>query len=150
MSAEPFDFVNRANAEYIDQLHDQYLKDPRSVPEQWRAFFAGFEVGLQRSTDEGARPALPTGPLNMGVFDLVHSYRELGHFVARLDPLGHDRPTHPLLDLNQFNISPADLDSTVGPASFLGPTDGTLRDLIEKLRATYCRTLGVEFTDISD
>ncbi len=149
-SSEPFDFVNRANAEYIDQLHDQYLKDPRSVPEQWRAFFAGFEVGLERSSADGARPALPTGPLNMGVFDLVHSYRELGHFVAHLDPLGHDRPNHPLLDLSNFGMTHADLDRQVGRGGFLGETDGTLRDLIEKLRMTYCRTLGVEFIGISD
>jgi 2-oxoglutarate dehydrogenase E1 component len=150
MSSEPFDFVNRANAEYIDQLHDQYLKDPRSVPEQWRAFFAGFEVGIERSTTDGARPTLPTGPLNMGVFDLVHSYRELGHFVARLDPLGHDRPNHPLLDLSNFGMTHADLDREVGKGGFMGETDGTLRNLIEKLRLTYCRTLGVEFIGISD
>ena len=150
MSSEPFDFVNRANAEYIDQLHEQYLKDPRSVPEQWRAFFAGFEVGLERSSADGARPALPTGPLNMGVFDLVHSYRELGHFVAHLDPLGHDRPNHPLLDLANFGMTSADLDRQVGKGGFGGETDGSLRDLIEKLRATYCRSLGVEFINISD
>ena len=76
-----FDFVNRANAEYIDQMFAQYQRDPRSVPEAWRAFFAGFEVGVQRA--EGDRPALPTAPLNLGVYDMVHSYRELGHFVAR-------------------------------------------------------------------
>jgi 2-oxoglutarate dehydrogenase E1 component len=150
MSSEPFDFVNRANAEYIDQLHEQYLKDPRSVPEQWRAFFAGFEVGIERSSTDGARPVLPTGPLNMGVFDLVHSYRELGHFVARLDPLGHDRPNHPLLDLSNFGMTHADLDRQVGTGGFHGQTDGTLRDLIEKLRLTYCRTIGVEFIGISD
>src|SRR5204862_5226595 len=37
-----------------------------------------------------------------------------------------------------------------GSGGFLGKTDGTLRDLIEKLRLTYCGTLGVEYIDISD
>ena len=149
--SERLDFVNRANADYIERLYEQYQRDPRSLDEFWQAYFAGFETaggrGFHPATGaEGERPRA----LTLGVHNLVHSYRELGHFVARLDPLGHDRPTHPLLDLSQFNISPQDLDSHVGPASFAGPTDGTLRDLIEKLRATYCRTLGVEFTDISD
>jgi 2-oxoglutarate dehydrogenase E1 component len=44
----------------------------------------------------------------------------------------------------------ADLDREVGSGGFNGRTDGTLRDLIEKLRLTYCRTLGVEFIGISD
>jgi 2-oxoglutarate dehydrogenase complex dehydrogenase (E1) component-like enzyme len=28
---ELFDFVNRANADYIDRLYQQYQKDPRST-----------------------------------------------------------------------------------------------------------------------
>ena len=55
---EPFDFVNRANADYIDRLHEQNLRDPRSVPEHWRAFFAGFDLGLARS-DTGTAGAAP-------------------------------------------------------------------------------------------
>ncbi|HSW51013.1 MAG TPA: 2-oxoglutarate dehydrogenase E1 component, partial [Bryobacteraceae bacterium] len=77
-------------------------------------------------------------------------YRELGHFVANLDPLGHNRPHLPLLDLGEFHISEADLDRQVGPSGFYGKTDGTLRDLIDKLRATYCRTIGVEYMYVSD
>ncbi|MCS7034083.1 MAG: 2-oxoglutarate dehydrogenase E1 component [Phycisphaerae bacterium] len=150
-----FDFVNRANAEYIEQLHEQYQRDPRSVPENWQAFFSGFELGLARSASGVAAlaaGALPTDPpLSMGVFDIVHSYRELGHFVANLDPLGLvKRDFHPLLQLHNFGMTEADLNRTVGPASFLGKTDGTLRDLIEKLRITYCGTLGVEFTGIDN
>jgi 2-oxoglutarate dehydrogenase E1 component len=149
--SERLDFVNRANADYIERLYEQYQRDPRSLDEFWQAYFAGFETaggrGFVPATGaEGEKPRA----LTLGVHNLVHSYRELGHFVARLDPLGHDRPSHPLLDLSQFNISHQDLDSHVGPAGFKGPTNGTLRDLVEKLRDTYCRTIGVEFTDISD
>ena len=158
---DTFDFVNRANADYIDRIYQQYQKDPRSVDEHWRAFFAGFDLGLDRSA--GATPAgggipgegLPEANAEVvnsaiGLFDMVHSYRELGHFVAKLDPLGHDRPNHPLLELSNFGIKPAMLDRPVGGGGFVGWTAGSLRDLIEKLRATYCRAIGVEFTGISD
>ena len=47
-------------------------------------------------------------------------------------------------------MSPDELDQVVGRADFYGPTNGTIRDLIEKLRDTYCRTIGVEYQDISD
>jgi 2-oxoglutarate dehydrogenase E1 component len=154
---EPFDFVNRANAEYIDRLQEQYLKDPRSVPENWQAFFAGFNLGLTRQPGESTPAASassseeqPQAPRKMGVFDLVHTYREAGHFCAKLDPLGHDRSDHALLHLDNFGMTPADLDHNVGQGSFVGATDGTLRDLIEKLRQTYCGTIGIEFTGISD
>jgi 2-oxoglutarate dehydrogenase E1 component len=140
---QQFDFFHRANADYIEQLYQQYLNDPSSVEEIWQAYFAGFDAAGGKGMHEGA-------PLTMGVHNLVHSYRDLGHFVADLDPLGNPRPPQPLLDLSQFNISESDLNRQVGRADFYGPTDGTLGDLIEKLRDTYCRTIGVEFVNISD
>src|SRR6185503_275198 len=140
-----FDFINRANAEYIDLLFQKYQSDPRSVDAYWRAFFAGFEAGGGRQIGTAAGSVGP-----MSYEDLVHAYRELGHFVANLDPLGHNRPAHPLLELSEFGLTINDLDRQVGSGTFLGQTDGTLRDLIEKLRATYCGTIGVEFMEISD
>jgi 2-oxoglutarate dehydrogenase E1 component len=150
---DQFDFINRANADYIERLQQQYNADPRSVEPHWRAFFAGFEAG---GANKGAAPTAtapaPEGRAALGVdiSDLVHSYRELGHFVAKLDPLGHNRPHHPLLDLSEFGLSLADLDKQVGPSGFFGQTDGTLRDLIEKLRRTYCSSIGFEYMYIAD
>jgi 2-oxoglutarate dehydrogenase E1 component len=138
-----FDFFHRANADYIEQLYQQYQQDPASVDEAWQAYFAGFDAAGGKGMRDGA-------PLTMGVHNLVHTYRDLGHFIADLDPLGQKRPAQPLLDLAQFQMTENDLDRQVGRADFQGVTDGTLRDLIAKLRDTYCRTLGVEFVNISD
>ncbi len=143
---ERFDLINRANADYIDRLYEQYQRDPRSLDEAWQAYFAGFESAGGRGIPSGGQHV----PLTIGVHNLVHTYRELGHFIAHLDPLGHNRPSHPLLELSQFGMSEPDLNRIVGRADFYGPTDGTLRDLIEKLRDTYCRTIGVEYMDIAD
>ena len=92
----------------------------------------------------------PVDTLGVEIADLVHSYRELGHFIANLDPLGHNRTTHPLLELSEFGLKLDDLDRHCGNGGFLGPTDGTVRDLLAKLRQTYCCTLGVQYMDISD
>ena len=149
-------------------MHEQYQRDPRSVPEAWQAFFAGFEFGIARSETTAAvtSPAAAESngshtadehslvddsfPITMGVYDMVHSFRELGHFCAKLDPLGHDRGDHPLLHLDNFGMQESDLDRQVGQGSFLGKTDGTLRDLIDKLKQTYCSTIGVEYIGISE
>jgi len=154
---KPFEIINQANADYIDSLHQKYLTDVDSVDELWRAFFAGFEAGGGRQGmasaafsvgETGAKPTDATAGVE--VKNLVHSYRELGHFIAHLDPLGHERPTQSLLDLDQFGLSNEDLDKRVTQSDFLGQTDGTLRDLLEKLRTTYCGSIGVEFTNMPD
>ncbi len=171
---EPFDIISRANADYIEQLYQQYHADPHSIEPQWRAFFAGFDAGGSRGAPAAPSPGSPdTHPKSSGgdgakrsfkpaagigsaeameitVGDLVHTYRELGHTLAKVDPLGHFRQSHPLLELPEFGLSIDDLDRRVSPGGFVGAFDGTLRDLIEKLRATYCSSIGVEYMTISD
>jgi 2-oxoglutarate dehydrogenase E1 component len=142
----PSDLVNPSNISYLEELLSQYRTNPDALPEQWRTFFAGFELGFLRSD----APADAVS-MHLGIFDLVHSFRELGHHGASLDPLHLvDRGEHPLLNLKNFNIRPEDLDTQVGNGGFRGDTNGTIRDLIDKLRKTYCGSIGVEFTGISN
>ena len=148
-------------AEYIEALYEQYQRDPSTLPEEWQHFFRGFEFGFARSeTASEPEPDQTTlqsieeateGLLVLeGVQALVQAYRQMGHFVARLDPLGYDRRSLPLLDLAEFGLAEEDLDKTVGNGGFLGRTDGTLKGLLSKLKTTYCRSIGVEYMDIPD
>jgi 2-oxoglutarate dehydrogenase E1 component len=141
------DFIQRANGPYIEQLYERYRQDPRSVPEDWARFFAGFE--LAGEFVPGAAPAVAERPA-AGAFGLVLAYREFGHLIARLDPLGENLGDHPLLDLERFGLGERDLDREVDPRPFAGGFRGTLRDLIAALREVYCGTLGVEYVEIPD
>ena len=99
------DFVNRWNLSAIEEQYNRWRRDPDSVPESWRWFFAGFDLGSARATP----PALDARA-QTGVVLLIAAYRDLGHFLAHLDPLGERRTSHPLLELSQFGLSDADLD----------------------------------------
>jgi 2-oxoglutarate dehydrogenase E1 component len=135
------DFILRANADYIEDQHRRWLENPRSVPEDWALFFSGMDFGERRPVAAGATDS---------AYALVHAYREFGHLVARLDPLGSDQPTtHPFLDLFAFGLGESDLDREVA-APFHGEFRGTLRQLIDALRETYCGSIGAEFMDIPD
>src|SRR5262245_11889825 len=105
------DFLDRASAEYLERLYAQYERDPKSVDGQWRAFFAGLEAGSNSAPPALATSgaAVPIDRMAEGAADLVHSYRELGHCLATLDPLGHVAPRpQPLLALAEFGFSEAD------------------------------------------
>ena len=58
---ERFDFVNRANADYIDRLYEQYQRDPRSIDLTWQAYFAGFDYAAGRNGKLSARSAPTPG-----------------------------------------------------------------------------------------
>jgi 2-oxoglutarate dehydrogenase E1 component len=160
-----FDAVALANKDYVAEQYRRYREDPNSVDEQWALFFAGFDLAAD-GNGGGAAPAEPTNgraiaaaprieappaaePV-LGVFDLVHSYRELGHLVAHLNPLADEPAVHPLLEPSEFGFGERDLDRVVDCSVFLGCRTATLRELIARLRATYCRTIGVEYLHIHD
>src|SRR5688572_19516765 len=130
------DEILRANPDYVESLYAEYRRDPASVDERWALIFAGYEWAR-----DGA------GPATAG---LVHAYRELGHLVADLDPLGGSPRTHPLLRLEELGFSEQDLDRVVEWTPVRGGGRGPLRELLRALAETYADTLGVEFLGISD
>ena len=153
----PLDFLQQANAAYIEALYDQFRKDPDSVGRDWQLFFVGLDAASSDAAD-GIPVDVPTraapapGPAaiarrssaytdaesTIGVFDLIHSYRELGHLVANLNPLGNNESSHPLLELAEFGLGDADLERTVKCPSFAACAEAKLSELVLLLRAVYC------------
>jgi 2-oxoglutarate dehydrogenase E1 component len=141
--------ANRGNLELIEENYQRWLDDPSSVDESWQFFFQGYDlgrVGDGRPRDENDPNA---SQAQAAVTRLVDAYREMGHYLANLDPLGLERPQNPhdLFDLAAFRLTEADLDRTFY-TRVADPPYTTLRNLIEILKETYCRTIGVEFMHI--
>src|SRR5262249_10512173 len=129
----------------IEAVAQRWRRDPGWVDASWRYFFEGFELGA-------ARPAGPADcAAQTSVVRLIYAYREIGHFLAHLDPLSPPRGSHPLLELSEFGLSEADLDRTFDTSPFIGlPPRAPLRELLAALRETSCRRIGVEYMHIQD
>jgi 2-oxoglutarate dehydrogenase E1 component len=138
-------FATRWNLAAIEDAYRRWQADPDAVDESWRLFFEGFELG----SSPGAAPAGDRHE-QIGIVRLIDAYRDLGHFVARLDPLSEQRASHPLLELSEFGLDESDLDRTFDTSHFCGLPRATLRELLAALRETYCRTIGVEYMHIQD
>lgn len=132
---------------------------------EWRALFEGFD--LAEGTPFHVECLDPETALKYAaVHSLIHRYRDIGHLLACTDPLSPCIIDHPFLSLESFGLAPADLDrlfylkcgitrtlaecrEPIGTAN--GDSRGvTLRKIIEELRETYCRSIGVEFMHITD
>ncbi|HEY2156509.1 MAG TPA: 2-oxoglutarate dehydrogenase E1 component [Isosphaeraceae bacterium] len=141
--------ASRYNLELIEDQYQRWRDDPKSVDETWQFFFQGYDLG--RTGEGRARGEADTdaSPAQAAVTRLVDAYREVGHYLADLDPLGLTprRESHELLELSAFGLTEADLDRTFY-TRLADPPYTTLRDLIRILRETYCRTIGVEFMHI--
>ncbi len=155
------------NAAFIEDLYEQYLVDPDSVPTTWKSYFDGLkgrEAGdvphsaVMARVQAAARAGHGAGGVDeeaarkqAAVGKLVTAFRSRGHLVASLDPLGMaQKQDAPDLDLPFHGLSPADLDLEFGATTFFGTDRFKLRDLLARLKATYCGSIGAEFMHISD
>ncbi|HEV3383503.1 MAG TPA: 2-oxoglutarate dehydrogenase E1 component [Gemmata sp.] len=139
------------NGEIVDLMFDRWRENPDSVDPTWQAFFAGMQFAGKLDGTPVASPS-PTADMRLqsGVVRLVSWYRQAGHLQATIDPLSEVAPPpSPLLGLEHFGLTAADLDKTVDGSMYFG-IDGPvrLRELIDALTETYCRTIGVEFMHI--
>src|SRR5262249_54047109 len=124
-------FATRWNQGALEDAYQRWRNDPNSVDESWRLFFEGFELGTSRSVTTADACA------QMGIVRLINAYRELGHFIARLDPLSDARLTHPHLELSEFGLRDTDLNRVFDTSPFRGLPQATLRELLGALRETY-------------
>jgi 2-oxoglutarate dehydrogenase E1 component len=142
--------ANRWNLELIEENYQRWSSDPTSVDATWQAFFEGYELAINGDGQAPTGHSIEQGAAQAAVTRLIDAYREIGHYLADLDPLKLTPPGDPsgLLEPSTFGLTEADLDRTFHTGLLFDPPQATLRDLIAALKETYCRTIGVEFMHI--
>jgi 2-oxoglutarate dehydrogenase E1 component len=168
------------NAPYVEELYESYLDNPSAIPENWRNYFdqlqhAPATDGQESTRDQahapivesfaqraranafhvvrGQAPDLDKASKQVSVQSLIGAYRSLGSRIADLDPLRRqERPTIPELDPAFYGLSESDLDQVYSATNtyFTTASTMTLREILKSLRDTYCRSVGAEFTHMSD
>ncbi|MEQ1516157.1 MAG: 2-oxoglutarate dehydrogenase E1 component [Usitatibacteraceae bacterium] len=171
---------NGANAPYIEELYEQYLADPQSVPEAWRKQFDTLpNVGGSTAKDVAHTPVIEAfaerakqgggriAYVNVGgggsddkrafkVLQYIRAHRVLGSRHSSLDPLKRsERMPVPELELSYYGLGDADLEAEFGIGSWQGRINGQtdkakLKDIVSALKKTYCGTVGVEYMYIND
>jgi 2-oxoglutarate dehydrogenase E1 component len=82
---------------------------------------------------------------------LVRTYRVRGHLAADLDPLGLSHRDLPADLTPEYHGFTGDaLDRKVFMGGTLGLQWGSIREVVEILRANYCGKVGLEYMHISD
>jgi 2-oxoglutarate dehydrogenase E1 component len=78
---------------------------------------------------------------------LINAYRVRGHLFANLDPLGLNRklPDDDFV-LKRYGLAHVDPETIFSTGDLAGPANEPLGTVIARLRDTYARTIGVEYT----
>ena len=166
------------NAPYVEEMYENYLANPGSVPDSWRDYFDALQhvpavdgssakdvahqpvinAFAERAKQGGTKVVLATGAdSEMGrkrtaVQQLIAAYRNVGARWADLDPLKRtERDKIPELEPAFYGFNDADQETVFNISNtFFGKDSMSLRELLNALRETYCGTIGVEYMYATD
>lgn len=157
---DKYSFLNTAHTSFFAELYDKYLANPDQIEPSWRAFFQGFDFGMENALDEvgldvergiavgkdGSSRALPDSlQKEFQVIRLIDGYRSRGHLFTRTNPVRERRKYSPTLELENFGLSEADLDVEFTAGEIIGIGRNTLKNIVDHLKRIYCDAIGVEY-----
>ncbi|MEE9322296.1 MAG: 2-oxoglutarate dehydrogenase E1 component [Granulosicoccus sp.] len=157
-----------ANMPWLESQYEQYLRDPNSIEESWRDYFANLPLVAENARDiphsdvrDHFRQLVASGRCRpapvidaaashdlkqIHVTQLINAYRVRGHQLAKTDPLGVEKSAMVReLRLHENKLSEADLDTSFQTPSLEGIDQATLREIVEHLELCYCGSIGYEF-----
>lgn len=161
------------NAAYVEELYEQFLVSPQTVPEDWRSYFEKLprvaevaqdtphasvrEQFLLLAKNSSRSQALPTSRVSteherrqVAVLQLIAGYRNRGHQRAQLDPLHlMERQYVPDLELSSHGLTPADLNTVFNTGNLaIGKEECTLGEMVQAMESIYCDSIGSEYMHI--
>lgn len=166
-------YLSDGNAPYIEDLYEEYLKDPQAVGEKWRSYFESVLKGSIRSSEISRREIeeqfiqLAKEPKKIfqtttfaaddlstarqeAVDSLITAYRRFGHLNAKIDPLGVVQPIDSRLTLEHYGLSEKNFSEKFKTRGLLKETVMSLQEIYGALRSRYCSSIGIEYSRISD
>ncbi len=154
---DPNSPLNGANAAYLEGIYRQYVSDPSSVDEQWRAYFRTLEQTAPGDADDVTQAAVSVPMSESGaakqsaVLRLINAYRVRGHQRANIDPLNfYARDEVPDLEPEYHSLSKADMGLEFDTGSFAVKERMQLGELVDALHKIYCGTVGIEYYYITN
>ena len=154
-----FSYITNSHPSYIENLYQDFLKDPNSIDPDLKKFFEGFDFAVANGA--ASAPSVTTTTTTTTVEDvdwmkeirvyrLILGYRNKGHLLAKTNPIRERKDRGANLDLAFFGLSDKDLDTVYQVGNIIGLGATTLRNILAHLQKVYANHVGIEFKYISD
>ncbi|RVU27062.1 2-oxoglutarate dehydrogenase E1 component [Sandaracinomonas limnophila] len=150
---DSFSFIANADTQVISDLYDAYKQDINSVDSSWRDFFKGFDFAQtwQEAMGGGVGNVEATHvQKEMAVISLIKAFRSRGHLLAKTNPVRERKNREPRLNIQDYALSDADLDTVFQAGSFMGLGPVSLRKIVDALNKIYAGSIGFEYSYIRE
>lgn len=154
-----FSYITNSSPAFIENLYQDFVKNPDSVDPELKKFFEGFDFAMSITrgnghavTEKAETKIAPVDSSDLAkefaVFNLILAYRKKGHLVAKTNPIRERKDRGANLDLKYFGLTGDDLNTEFEAGKFVGLGKASLQQIIDHLQKCYTYHTGVEYNSL--
>lgn len=156
-----FSYITNSSAAFIENLYQDFLKNPESVDPDMKKFFEGFDFAVTiLSENKNGIPKLSNDVSfissstewmqELKVYRLILGYRNKGHLIAKTNPIRERKDRGANIDISFYGFTEADLDKNFHAGNLVGLGTTSLKNILDHLEKCYAYHTGIEFKYISE
>ncbi len=152
-----FQYITNSHPGYIENLYNDFVKDPGSVDPDIRKFFEGYDFAIAnvKTTVNGqsnGHAAAPVSNLDkeFAVYRLIQAYRISGHLIAKTNPIRERKDRHANLELSYFGLSDNDVNDEFEAGKFVNLGKASLKKILAHLQQCYTNHVAVEYSNLRE
>ena len=171
-------FLSKSNSTFIEEMYLKFVNKDPSLPDSWREYFSEIGDQAEEVVNEINGPSwspskkvsinkeqkLKNGnhkqeelfskesnANSINAVAMIRSYRQRGHLIAKLDPLGL-RETDYLDELHpeSYGFKKDKYESKIFLDGVINKEYSNISEILKFLRNKYCGPLGYEYMHISN
>ena len=172
-------FLSKSNSAFIEQMYLQYINRDPQLPGSWKNYFdeIGEEIevivneingpswspkknkiyakDLQETTQENSQKSeleiIKSNANSIKAVALIRSYRQRGHLIAKLDPLGMMKSDYlDELHPDSYGFKKDDYNKKIFLDGVTNKQYSNIREILNFLKDKYCGSIGYEYMHISN
>ena len=172
-------FLSKSNSAFIEEMYMKFINNDPNLPDSWKEYFSeiGDEADIVIKEING--PSWSRKPKKSFIDDkqsdfqnnrtmtqlemmksnansikavaMIRSYRQRGHLIAKLDPLGLLKADYlDELHPESYGFKKEDYNKKIFLDGVTNRQESNIREILEFLREKYCGPLGYEYMHISN
>ena len=171
-------FLNKSNNAFIEDMYIKFVNNDPTLPESWKRYFdeIGDELdviineingpswgpskkfSIKKSYAQNNKTSqlsevelIKSNANSIKAVAMIRSYRQRGHLIAKLDPLGLLKSDYlDELHPESYGFSKEDYQKKIFLDGVTNKQHSNINEILSFLREKYCGSLGYEYMHISN
>ena len=171
-------FLSKSNSAFIEEMYLKFVNNDPSLPDSWKIYFNQIgdeadiivneingpswnpskKVSIKKSENlnngnenQGELVSKQSNANSIKAVAMIRSYRQRGHLIAKLDPLGllkadYLEELHP----ESYGFNKEEYNDKIFLDGVINRQYSSISEILKFLRDKYCGSLGFEFMHISN